>query len=91
MAAVIVVEDTDDIIMIASDGVIIRIAANGINTLSRTSKGVRVMKVNEGEKLVTVARAEHDEEEAQQIEPQDPEEEAEEQAEEEENTSAESE
>lgn len=91
VAAVIVVEDTDDIIMIASDGVIIRIAANGINTLSRTSKGVRVMKVSEGEKLVTVARAEHDEEEAQQIEPQDPEEEAEEQAEEEENTSAESE
>lgn len=91
VAAVIVVEDTDDIIMIASDGVIIRIAANGINTLSRTSKGVRVMKVSEGEKLVTVARAEHDEEEAQQIEPQDPEEEAEEQAEEEENTPAESE
>lgn len=91
VAAVIVVEDTDDIIMIASDGVIIRIAANGINTLSRTSKGVRVMKVNEGEKLVTVARAEHDEEEAQQIEPQDPEEEAVDQAEEEENTSTESE
>lgn len=91
VAAVIVVEDTDDIIMIASDGVIIRIAANGINTLSRTSKGVRVMKVNEGEKLVTVARAEHDEEEAQQIEPQDPEEESVDQAEEEENTPAESE
>lgn len=91
VAAVIVVEDTDDIIMIASDGVIIRIAANGINTLSRTSKGVRVMKVSEGEKLVTVARAEHDEEEAQQIEPQDPEEEAVDQAEEEENTPAESE
>ncbi len=91
VAAVIVVEDTDDIIMIASDGVIIRIAANGINTLSRTSKGVRVMKVNAGEKLVTVARAEHDEEEAQEIEPQDPEEEPAEQAEEEENTPAESE
>lgn len=71
VAAVIVVEDTDDIIMIASDGVIIRIAADGINTLSRTSKGVRVMKVNPGEKLVTIARAEHDEEEAQQLEPQE--------------------
>ena len=71
VAAVIVVEDTDDIIMIASDGVIIRIAAAGINTLSRTSKGVRVMKVSEGEKLVTVARAEHDEEEVQEIEPQE--------------------
>lgn len=91
VAAVIVVEDTDDIIMIASDGVIIRIAANGINTLSRTSKGVRVMKVSEGEKLVTVARAEHDEEEAQQIEPQHPEEEAAEQAEEKGNAPAESE
>lgn len=75
VAAVIVVEDTDDIIMISSDGIIIRIAAHGINTLSRTSKGVRVMKVNAGEKLVTVARAEHDEEEAQEIEPQQPEEE----------------
>ena len=71
VAAVIVVEDTDDIIMIASDGVIIRIAAAGINTLSRTSKGVRVMKVNPGEKLVTVARAEHDEEEVQEIEQQE--------------------
>lgn len=89
VAAVIVVEDTDDIIMIASDGVIIRIAANGINTLSRTSKGVRVMKVSEGENLVTVARAEHDEEEAQEIEPQEPEEEPVERAEEEENTPAE--
>ncbi len=75
VAAVIVVEDTDDIIMISSDGIIIRIAAHGINTLSRTSKGVRVMKVNAGEKLVTVARAEHDEEEAQELEPQQPEEE----------------
>ena len=90
VAAVIVVEDTDDIIMIASDGVIIRIAAAGINTLSRTSKGVRVMKVNPGEKLVTVARAEHDEEEVQEIEQQDAEEEPSEQAETEENTSAES-
>ncbi len=76
VAAVIVVEDTDDIIMISSDGIIIRIAAHGINTLSRTSKGVRVMKVNAGEKLVTVARAEHDEEEAQELEPQQPEEES---------------
>lgn len=75
VAAVIVVEDTDDIIMISSDGIIIRIAANGINTLSRTSKGVRVMKVNEGEKLVTIARAEHDEEEVQEIEPQESEDE----------------
>jgi len=76
VAAVIVVEDTDDIIMISSDGIIIRIAAHGINTLSRTSKGVRVMKVNAGEKLVTVARAEHDEEEAQELEPPQPEEES---------------
>lgn len=75
VAAVIVVEDTDDIIMISSDGIIIRIAADGINTLSRTSKGVRVMKVNEGEKLVTIARAEHDEEEVQEIEPQESEDE----------------
>ena len=45
--------DDDDIILISSDGIIIRIKASQINTVSRTSKGVRVMKVSEGEKVVS--------------------------------------
>ena len=47
--------------MISSGGVIIRIEASQVNLLSRPAKGVRVMRVDEGEKLVTLARAEHEE------------------------------
>lgn len=47
------VSDKDDVILISSDGIIIRIKASQISTVSRTSKGVRVMKVSEGEKVVS--------------------------------------
>lgn len=47
------VSDEDDVILISSDGIIIRIKASQISTVSRTSKGVRVMKVSEGEKVVS--------------------------------------
>ena len=61
VAAIVSVDEGDDIIMISSGGVIIRIEANQVNLLSRPAKGVRVMRVDEGEKLVTLARAEHEE------------------------------
>lgn len=59
------VNDEDDIIMISSDGIIIRIPASEISVFSRPSKGVRVMKVSEGERVVTIADtpAEEDDEE----------------------------
>ncbi len=53
VASVLLVGDDNDIILISSDGIIIRIKASQINTVSRTSKGVRVMRVSEGEKLVS--------------------------------------
>ena len=53
VASVLLVGDENDIILISSDGIIIRIKASQINTVSRTSKGVRVMRVSEGEKLVS--------------------------------------
>ncbi|MCL2513224.1 MAG: DNA gyrase subunit A [Oscillospiraceae bacterium] len=55
VAAIMVVEEDDDIIMISSDGIIIRIPAADISVFARPSKGVRVMKVTEGEKLMTLA------------------------------------
>ena len=61
VAAIKSVDDNDDIIMISSGGVIIRIEASQVNLLSRPAKGVRVMRVGENEKLVTLARAEHEE------------------------------
>ena len=63
VAAIKVVDLDDDIILIADDGVIIRIEAGSIRTCARPSKGVRVMKVNEGSKVITMARAPHDDEE----------------------------
>ena len=69
IAVVADVDETDDVILIASDGIIIRIAADSISTFARPSKGVRVMKVTSGEKLVTLTTAQK-EEEAQEGEEQ---------------------
>ncbi len=63
VAATIPVTDNDDIIMIASNGIIIRIFAGDVSTFSRPAKGVRVMRVAEGEKILSVALTEHNEQE----------------------------
>ena len=63
VAAIKVVDIDDDIIIISQDGIIIRIAADSIRVCSRPSKGVTVMKMGEGDKVVTVARAPHEVEE----------------------------
>ena len=63
VANVLCVTDEEDVIMIASDGVIIRIPVSEISTFSRPAKGVRVMRVRDGEKLLSVATAIHDDEE----------------------------
>ncbi len=68
VAPVLLVGDDNDIILISSDGIIIRIKASQINTVSRTSKGVRVMRVSEGEKLVSAtAVSSSDDEETTEI------------------------
>ena len=53
VAAIKVVDLDDDIIIISQDGIIIRIAADSIRVCSRPSKGVTVMKMGEGDKVVT--------------------------------------
>ena len=54
----------DDVILISSDGVIIRIRANDINLLNRPANGVRVMKLTDGNSVVSFTRTEHDDSEA---------------------------
>ena len=66
VAAIKSVDLDDDIILISNDGVIIRIEANSIRICSRTSKGVRVMKVSDESKVVTLSRAPHEEETAEE-------------------------
>ena len=58
----------DDVIMITNDGTIIRIDSEDISTYSRVTKGVRLMRLPDGVKLVTVAKAEKEEDEENGIE-----------------------
>lgn len=56
-----VVDETDDLILISNDGIIIRIPANEVGVMSRTAGGVRVMRLKDEAKVVTFARTEHEE------------------------------
>ena len=60
-----VVDDDDEVLMINSDGVIIRIRANEVSKLGRATQGVKIMKVEEGTKIVSMAKViKEDEEDA---------------------------
>ena len=52
--------EAEDLILISSGGIIIRMAIHEIRLCSRISKGVRVMRVPEGTAIVSIASAEHD-------------------------------
>lgn len=49
------VTDDDDVIMITTDGIVMRTHVDQISTFKRASKGVRVMKVKDGERLATIS------------------------------------
>lgn len=57
-----IVDDNNDIMLITSEGTIIRMSASGINTFGRVTKGVTLMRVNDDVKIVGVALTEHEEE-----------------------------
>ena len=67
VCAIEMVEENQDIIMISSDGIIIRLPAMQVRECNRPSKGVILMKTKEGEKVVTISLAVH-EEEAEDVE-----------------------
>jgi DNA gyrase subunit A len=58
-----VVNDEDDILVISDAGVIIRMAVSGISTYGRAAQGVKIMNLEEGVKVISFARTEHEEEE----------------------------
>lgn len=53
-----VVDESDDLMFISSDGVIIRTPCDQIRLMGRVAKGVRVMRVNEGQRVVAFTRTE---------------------------------
>ena len=58
VAGVKIVTDRDDVIMISEMGIIIRMHVSDIATQSRYGSGVKVMRLGEGDRVVTVARTE---------------------------------
>ncbi len=63
VAAVGDIDENQDIIMITSAGIVIRTAADSISTYARTAKGVRVMRLDDGDSLVNMTYAEKEAEE----------------------------
>lgn len=68
VACVCLTDDEDDIILISSDGIVIRIAAKDVKISSRTARGVSVMKISDGEKVVSATAVKSNGEETEKIE-----------------------
>ncbi len=63
VAAVAMVAENEDLMMISDDGTIIRTGAGGVSVISRATQGVKAMTVAEGVKVIGLAVADPDEEE----------------------------
>ncbi len=61
-----VVKDSDDVFLINSGGIIIRINAGEVSKLGRTTQGVRIMKTNEDGEIVSMARGPRDEDSSEE-------------------------
>lgn len=72
VAMIAPVTDDNDVIMITTDGIVIRTHASQISSFKRPGKGVKVMRVKDGEKLATLSIVDkYEEEEAEQTQTQD--------------------
>jgi DNA gyrase subunit A len=60
------VTDEDDIIIMTSEGIIIRLDTEDISTLKRVTKGVRLMRLADGVKIVSAAAVAHEDEDPQE-------------------------
>ncbi len=75
VAAIKVVYDDDDVILISEQGIIIRIAAESIRECARPSKGVRLMRLSENDSVITLTLAKNSGEETESPVEANPEEE----------------
>ena len=58
VVGVLMVDETDDIMLITSGGVLVRTRANEISVIGRNTQGVKVIRMDDGEKVVSVDRIE---------------------------------
>ena len=69
VAGVKIVDETDDVLLSSQEGIIIRMHAADITVQSRYGSGVRVMRLGETDKVMVVARTDHDDE-AETVKPE---------------------
>ena len=50
------VTDNDDIIFISKDGIIIRVPSSDISVIGRNTQGVRIMKLEQNDKVVSAVK-----------------------------------
>ena len=60
VAAVKVVDPTNDVLVISDDGTIIRMAAESISVYSRSTQGVRMMRLQEGSKVISIEKVDQE-------------------------------
>ncbi len=66
LAALLLVHEEEDILLITDDGTIIRTPVADVRLCGRTTQGVKVMRLQEGSKVIGVARAEKEAEEPEE-------------------------
>lgn len=66
-AAIKVARDSDDILIISDDGTIIRMPVTDVNIYGRAAQGVRVMRLNEDAKVISLSRAEAESDEEEEV------------------------
>ena len=72
VAGVAIVDDGDDVMLIENGGVLIRMAAADINTYKRGTQGVILMRLGEGNQVISVSRVDREDEEATGDTPEEP-------------------
>ncbi len=70
LTALLMVQQEEDILLITDDGTIIRNRVEDIRICGRNSQGVRLMKLQEGSRIISVARADKEEEADEAAEPE---------------------
>ena len=65
VVAVKVVDGDEDVLLVSDDGSIIRTAVANISTYGRAAQGVRLMRLADGVKVISIARAEKEDEETE--------------------------
>ena len=68
VAGVRMVTEDNDVMLISSDGTIIRMPAKDINIYKRDTQGVIVMRVEEGSKVISIEKVDADKEEEAETE-----------------------